>query len=117
MAPYSRRDFLKTGAGAGAAALVLAGRRAEAAGPAAPGGPKAVSSGNGIRATEKAMEILRAGGDPLDAGVPDAGRDQPGEGAQKGETEEDQHRDPRDGVPANFTDHGEPPWLTIEMIS
>jgi N4-(beta-N-acetylglucosaminyl)-L-asparaginase len=46
---------------------VLGGGRAEAAGPAAPGGPKAVSSGNGIRATEKAMEILRAGGDPLDA--------------------------------------------------
>jgi N4-(beta-N-acetylglucosaminyl)-L-asparaginase len=46
---------------------VLGGGRAEAAGPAAPVGPKAVSSGNGIRATEKAMEILRAGGDPLDA--------------------------------------------------
>jgi len=46
---------------------VLGGRRAEAAVPAAPGGPKAVSSGNGIRATEKAMEILKAGGDPLDA--------------------------------------------------
>jgi N4-(beta-N-acetylglucosaminyl)-L-asparaginase len=67
MVPYSRRDFLKAGAGAGVAALVLGGGRAEAAGPAAPGGPKAVSSGNGIRATEKAMEILRAGGDPLDA--------------------------------------------------
>jgi len=34
MVPYSRRDFLKAGAGAGAAALVLGGRRAEAAGPA-----------------------------------------------------------------------------------
>jgi N4-(beta-N-acetylglucosaminyl)-L-asparaginase len=64
MVPYSRRAFLKAGAGAGAAALVLGGGRAEAA---APGGPKAVSSGNGIRATERAMEILKAGGDPLDA--------------------------------------------------
>ncbi len=67
MVPYSRRAFLKAGAGAGAAALVLGGGRAEAAGSAAPGGPKAVSSGNGIRATEKAMEILKAGVDPLDA--------------------------------------------------
>ena len=67
MVPYSRRDFLKAGAGAGAAALVLGGVRTEAAGPATPVGPKAVSSGNGIRATDKAMEILKAGGDPLDA--------------------------------------------------
>lgn len=67
MVPYSRRAFLKAGAGAGAAALVLGGVRAAAAGLAAPGGPRAVSSGNGIRATAKAMEILEAGGDPLDA--------------------------------------------------
>jgi N4-(beta-N-acetylglucosaminyl)-L-asparaginase len=72
MTHYSRRDFLKTGAGAGAAALIGGGRLvASPAGPAtsaaAPGGPKVVSSGNGIRATDKAMEILRAGGDPLDA--------------------------------------------------
>ncbi len=67
MSRYSRRDFLKAGAGAGAAALILGGPRAEAAGPAAPAGPRVVSSGNGIRATAKAMDILRAGGDPLDA--------------------------------------------------
>ncbi|MCK7583564.1 MAG: isoaspartyl peptidase/L-asparaginase [Chromatiales bacterium] len=42
-------------------------RRPESGGPAAPAGPRAVSSGNGLRATEKAMEILKAGGDPLDA--------------------------------------------------
>jgi len=33
------------------------------------GGPVAVSSGNGLRATEKAMELLRAGVDPLDAAI------------------------------------------------
>ena len=70
MTRYSRRDFLKTGAGAGAAALFAAGRPAGAAaggsGPAS-GGPKVVASGNGLRATAKAMEILQTGGHPLDA--------------------------------------------------
>jgi N4-(beta-N-acetylglucosaminyl)-L-asparaginase len=69
MSRYSRRDFLKAGAGAGAAALILGGTRAEGRGPAAPAGPRVVSSGNGIRATAKAMDILKAGGDPLDAVV------------------------------------------------
>ena len=66
MTKCSRRDFLRTGAGA--AALVAGGgmRLAGAAAPA-PAGPRAVASGNGLRATEKAMEILKAGGDPLDA--------------------------------------------------
>ena len=69
MTGCTRRDFLKAGAGAGAAALVLGGTGAGAAGPAAPAGPRAVSSGNGLRATGKAMEVLKAGGDPLDAVV------------------------------------------------
>ena len=66
MTKCSRRDFLRTGAGA--AALVAGGgmRLAGAAAPT-PAGPRAVASGNGLRATEKAMEILKAGGDPLDA--------------------------------------------------
>jgi N4-(beta-N-acetylglucosaminyl)-L-asparaginase len=67
MAKYSRRDFLKTGAGAGAAALAFGGGIRPGVAAAPPAGPRVVSSGNGIRATEKAMEILRAGGDPLDA--------------------------------------------------
>jgi len=64
MSRFSRRDFLRTGAGVGAAALLGGGFSSPAA---AGGGPRVVSSGNGLRATEKAMEILRAGGDPLDA--------------------------------------------------
>jgi len=67
MAKYSRRDFLKTGAGAGAAALFAGGRLPSAAAAASPGGARVVASGNGIRATAKAMDILMAGGDPLDA--------------------------------------------------
>ena len=71
MTRYSRREFLKTGAGAGAAALIGGGQFPAAAAPGASGAaaglPRVVSSGNGIRATAKAMEVLRAGGDPLDA--------------------------------------------------
>jgi N4-(beta-N-acetylglucosaminyl)-L-asparaginase len=71
MTHYSRRDFLKSGAGAGAAALLahggLAGATAPLSAGAAPGTPRVVASGNGIRATDKAMEIIKAGGDPLDA--------------------------------------------------
>jgi len=67
MSRCSRRDFIKTGVGLGAAALVTQG-----ASLALPGGPaavpaRAVSSGNGLRATDKAMSMIKAGGDPLDA--------------------------------------------------
>lgn len=33
------------------------------------GGPVTISSGNGLKATEKAMELLKAGTDPLDAAI------------------------------------------------
>lgn len=68
---YSRRDFLRTGLAAGAATIAGAGKGLYAvtmplSGPAA-GGLRVISSGNGIRATEKAMNLLRKGADPLDA--------------------------------------------------
>ncbi len=74
MSSYSRRSFIKTGIGISAAALV--GNVGQAAASSRPAGPvpaagegtlRVVSSANGIRATEKAMEILKGGGDPLDA--------------------------------------------------
>ena len=34
-----------------------------------PGGPVVIASGNGLRATAKAMEMILAGADPLDAAV------------------------------------------------
>ncbi|MBN2206830.1 MAG: N(4)-(beta-N-acetylglucosaminyl)-L-asparaginase [Candidatus Aminicenantes bacterium] len=78
---YARREFLKTGVAAGAASL-LAGRadgrpggRRAASGDGAesgralapPPGPVVVASGNGLRATDKAMELLRGGASPLEA--------------------------------------------------
>jgi N4-(beta-N-acetylglucosaminyl)-L-asparaginase len=72
MSECSRRDFIKKGVGFGAA-TILAAKGLEAVprpddeAPAAGGLLRAVSSGNGIRATEKAMHILKTGGDPLDA--------------------------------------------------
>jgi N4-(beta-N-acetylglucosaminyl)-L-asparaginase len=66
----SRREFFKTGAALGAAAWaggrgLLAGAGQTAATNAA--GMRVVSSGNGLRATDQAMTLLRTGGDPLDA--------------------------------------------------
>jgi len=63
---FSRRAFLRTGIGVGVAALFqknnkLVGEERSA------GEMRVVASGNGIRATEKAMELLKQGADPLDA--------------------------------------------------
>lgn len=68
MAKLSRRHFLRTGIGLTAAAALsqekpLFGGRPPSAGI----GLCAIASGNGLRATEKAMELMRQGGDPLDA--------------------------------------------------
>jgi N4-(beta-N-acetylglucosaminyl)-L-asparaginase len=64
---YSRREFIRTGAGIGAAAL-FTGRLAEPAIGLETAGPlRVVSSGNGLRATDKAMALLREGESPLDA--------------------------------------------------
>jgi N4-(beta-N-acetylglucosaminyl)-L-asparaginase len=68
MVDYTRRDFLMTGLGLGAAALVPRARFIQAEPRPAEGGlARVVSSGNGIRATDKAMAMIKAGGDPLDA--------------------------------------------------
>jgi N4-(beta-N-acetylglucosaminyl)-L-asparaginase len=77
----SRRDFLRAGAAASLAAgfpaaaaragerLSPAGARAAHARPRAAALPVAVASGNGLRAVERAMEILDGGADPLDAAI------------------------------------------------
>ncbi len=63
---FSRRDFLKTGIGIGAASMLTAGKNL--AGEEKKAGKMCVvSSRNGLRATEKAMELLRQRKDPLDA--------------------------------------------------
>jgi N4-(beta-N-acetylglucosaminyl)-L-asparaginase len=70
--PTSRRNFLKTGALAGAAATF--GLRPGTAASRPPGGPLrlpdgpvAISSRNGVRAVEKAIEMINSGADALDA--------------------------------------------------
>jgi N4-(beta-N-acetylglucosaminyl)-L-asparaginase len=63
---FSRRDFLKTGIGIGAASMLTAGKNS-AREEKKEGKMCVLSSRNGLRATEKAMELLRQGKDPLDA--------------------------------------------------
>lgn len=63
---FSRRDFLKAGMGAGAAAVLSEGKIAFGR-PLAPGRMIVIASGNGMRAVDKAVELLRNGSDPLDA--------------------------------------------------
>jgi N4-(beta-N-acetylglucosaminyl)-L-asparaginase len=66
-----RRQFLQTGLAAGTVtalgATIAKTTAAEAVSAPLRGMPVAISSGNGLRATEKAMEIVRTGADPLDA--------------------------------------------------
>ena len=65
----SRRDFLKAGAALGSVLSVgpsaLRSSGPQEAGSA--GGRRVVASSNGLRATDKAMEIIARGGDPLEA--------------------------------------------------
>ena len=69
MKKINRRDFFRTGAAAGLAAS-LAGE-SSLTGFAQPGAsrPVVVSSANGLQATAKAMQMIRAGADTLDAVV------------------------------------------------
>jgi N4-(beta-N-acetylglucosaminyl)-L-asparaginase len=70
MGTYSRRDFLKTGAGAAASVIaannLLKPLRATA-GSQAKSDPIVISSANGMEAAEKAMELIRDGSDALGA--------------------------------------------------
>jgi N4-(beta-N-acetylglucosaminyl)-L-asparaginase len=62
----NRRTFLSVGAVAGLGATALG------AAPFRPVGarrPVVIASGNGLRTVEKAMELIRAGADPLDAAI------------------------------------------------
>ncbi|MBN1938891.1 MAG: N(4)-(beta-N-acetylglucosaminyl)-L-asparaginase [Candidatus Aminicenantes bacterium] len=70
----TRREFLKDGAILGAATLAVSNPAAlRADGPrtsAAPAGvARVVASANGLAAVQRAMELLQAGADPLDATV------------------------------------------------
>jgi len=67
MKHLDRRDFLKTGFSLGAASLLIKNHNLRAADAAGPVRMCVISSDNGIRATAKAMEMLRKGADPLDA--------------------------------------------------
>jgi N4-(beta-N-acetylglucosaminyl)-L-asparaginase len=64
----SRRDFIKTGVGAGTAAL-LAGGKINLQAQAQKGRFVAISSRNGLTATNKAMQLMQTGSDPLDAAI------------------------------------------------
>ncbi|HXG90915.1 MAG TPA: N(4)-(beta-N-acetylglucosaminyl)-L-asparaginase [Blastocatellia bacterium] len=62
----TRRDFVRTTTTAGIAAGLITDSRLTFA-QSKPSRPLVVSSANGLRATEKAMEMIRAGKDTLDA--------------------------------------------------
>lgn len=70
----TRRELLRTGAVlAGAAAAGLSAdptaSAQQAAAPRSAGGPLAIISGGKVAEITKAMDLLRAGGDPLDAAI------------------------------------------------
>ncbi|MCH8275811.1 MAG: N(4)-(beta-N-acetylglucosaminyl)-L-asparaginase [Armatimonadetes bacterium] len=69
----SRRDFLRAGLVAGlaggAAARLAASVARESIEPAQRGMPVIIASGNGLRASERAMAMIKAGADTLDAVV------------------------------------------------
>ncbi len=62
----SRRDFLRTGMCLSAASFLMSGKSLSSREMKSPK-MRVIASGNGFRATEKAMELLREGEDPLDA--------------------------------------------------
>ena len=69
MKTVTRRDFFRTGAVAGLGARLFGGLSPVAFGQSKGSRPLVVSSANGLRATAKAMEMIRAGKDTLEAVV------------------------------------------------
>ncbi len=72
MSRISRRRFIQAGVGATAASLfegrgLFAGDTGQTGASGGAGPPCVIASGNGLRATEKAMELMRQDADPLDA--------------------------------------------------
>ena len=65
----TRRDFFRSGAVAGLGARLLGDLRRSRFAQSRGSRPLVVSSANGLRATAKAMEMIRAGKDTLDAVV------------------------------------------------
>lgn len=65
----TRRDFFRTGAVAGLGARLFGGLSSGTFAQSKGSRPLVVSSANGLRATAKAMEMIRAGADTLDAVV------------------------------------------------
>jgi N4-(beta-N-acetylglucosaminyl)-L-asparaginase len=68
-AKVSRRTVLAGAAAAAAASQLSPSAAAEDAPRAARGGPVAVSSSNGLRAVERAVQRMKEGKDPLDAAI------------------------------------------------
>jgi len=65
----SRRTFFRTGVAAGFGAKMIGGLPSTAFGQSRGSRPVVIASANGLRATAKAMEMLREGRDTLDAVV------------------------------------------------
>ena len=63
----SRRRLLGSAAAAAAVARAAQAQKTTEPGGSAAGGPVAISSANGLRAVERAMQLLQEGRDPLDA--------------------------------------------------
>lgn len=68
LSPWSRRRFLLAGAGA-AAGVGLPAARWTFASQQRGSGAVAIASGNGLRAVARALELVSAGADPLDAAI------------------------------------------------
>jgi N4-(beta-N-acetylglucosaminyl)-L-asparaginase len=64
--PLNRRAFLTATAAAGLGATALGAAPLRDVGARR---PIVISSGNGLRTVEKAMELIKAGADPLDAAI------------------------------------------------